>query len=567
MVTDVRDTVYEDADLSSAPCRAHPGQRLAGFLWRAGSGWHTFAALAFVFGLVVRLRQFFWDRSLWVDEASVTLNILHRSPSHLLKPLALFQAAPAGWLLAEKSAVNVFGTGEQALRLVSLVSGMLVLVLAWDIARRSFGPSVAGLVMLLVAVSPALIRYSNEVKQYSSDVASVLIIVDIGIILLAYGHKRVPVAKAILFGLLAGGACFFSQPAVMVSVLLVPIVVRSAWLSRRPESAGIIAALWVSGVVLQYVTTIRYLADSTAHRLAVRWFYPPLWPKTVSPFGRARWLPGGIIRLFHDPFAAPVSLLIVVATVVGVVACLGTRRWVLLALGGPFVLSCFAVLDYKYPLGGRFSLYLLPLVLILCCAPLAQLKSAVRSGGTVWWRGGAALVAFVFVASMLISQLPKAVGYAVTPQTVTELRPVLEQLRSQLSPGEAVIPFTGTDQPYVYYAQRFGGLPTDGRSISDFPGSCPDEGVINTLRRHGRFWFVYTTLDSSVAPGELHAGDPSTKEDVDRTLARVTAYGKIIGRISGDRAGAVEIVMNGAPYRQPPADTSCLVQWPLSTHV
>ena len=85
------------------------------------------------------------------------------------------------------------------------------------------------------------------------------------------------------------------------------------------------------------------------------------------------------------------------------------------------------------------------------------------------------------------------------------------------------------------------------------------------LRSRGRFWFVYTTLDSSVAPGELHAGDPATKEDVERTLARVTAYGKITRRITGDRAGALEIVMGGAPYRQPPAGTFCLAQWPLPT--
>jgi hypothetical protein len=329
----------------------------------------------------------------------------------------------------------------------------------------------------------------------------------------------------------------------------------------------VIAALWASCVVLQYVTTIRYLADSEAHRVAVRWFYPPMLPKLASLSARLRWLPGGILRLFHDPFAAPVALLIVLATVVGVAECFRSRRWILLALGGPFVLSCFAVLDYKYPLGGRFSLYLIPLTLVLCCAPIAALSTNATSPAQVWWRATAALVAVAFAASIVVSQLPKAVGYAVTPQTVTELRPVLEQLRTQLSPGEAVIPFTGTDPQYVYYAQRFGGLPTDARSISDYASSCPDDAVIDMLRSHGRFWFVYTTLDSSVAPGELHAGDPSTKEDVERTLARVTAYGKIVRRISGDRAGAVEIVMNGAPYRQPPANTSCLVQWPLSTHI
>src|SRR5690606_12042987 len=58
--------------------------------------------LVVVLGIVLRLRQYFANRSLWVDEASLALNIINRSFGGLTQPLDYNQGAPVGFLFIEK---------------------------------------------------------------------------------------------------------------------------------------------------------------------------------------------------------------------------------------------------------------------------------------------------------------------------------------------------------------------------------------------------------------------------------------------------------------------------------
>src|SRR5216684_7540728 len=92
-------------------------------------------------GILFRLRQYLFDRSLWLDEADLVLNVIHRSPSELLKPLDYHQGAPLGFLMLEKSAVLGFGNDEMALRLVPFLSGILALILFASVAWRFLAPT------------------------------------------------------------------------------------------------------------------------------------------------------------------------------------------------------------------------------------------------------------------------------------------------------------------------------------------------------------------------------------------------------------------------------------------
>lgn len=77
------------------------------------------------FGILVRLAQYLYNRSLWNDEAALALNIVNRSYFELLQPLNYDQGAPIGFLLVEKLAVQLFGDNEYALRLFPLLSAII----------------------------------------------------------------------------------------------------------------------------------------------------------------------------------------------------------------------------------------------------------------------------------------------------------------------------------------------------------------------------------------------------------------------------------------------------------
>ncbi len=47
-----------------------------------------------IFGVLLAFTQFIYNRSLWLDEAMLALNIIHSNSQELLKPLTYRQAAP-----------------------------------------------------------------------------------------------------------------------------------------------------------------------------------------------------------------------------------------------------------------------------------------------------------------------------------------------------------------------------------------------------------------------------------------------------------------------------------------
>ena len=63
-------------------------------------------------GTAIRLRNFIHNRALWLDEATLSLNIIHRDYRQLLEPLDTLQIAPIGFLYVEKFFTQVFGISE-----------------------------------------------------------------------------------------------------------------------------------------------------------------------------------------------------------------------------------------------------------------------------------------------------------------------------------------------------------------------------------------------------------------------------------------------------------------------
>jgi len=131
-------------------------------------GW--WLALLLLTGSSLRVVPFLLDRSLWLDEAKLALNVVERSPAQLFRPLDYEQAAPVGFLLLEKGMVAAFGEGERALRLVPLLGGLGALWAFFPLARRWLSPAESLLALALLALAQPLVYYSTEVKQYSTDV-------------------------------------------------------------------------------------------------------------------------------------------------------------------------------------------------------------------------------------------------------------------------------------------------------------------------------------------------------------------------------------------------------------
>ncbi|HEY7362621.1 MAG TPA: hypothetical protein VIE37_00835, partial [Methylomirabilota bacterium] len=89
-----------------------------------------------VLGVALRLRAYLANRSLWLDESFLALNIINRPFAELRQPLEYVQAAPFGFLYAERLVVELLGASEYALRLLPLLCGIASVFIFWRIAHH-----------------------------------------------------------------------------------------------------------------------------------------------------------------------------------------------------------------------------------------------------------------------------------------------------------------------------------------------------------------------------------------------------------------------------------------------
>src|SRR2546421_5789443 len=77
-------------------------------------------------------------RPLWLDEEMIALNLRERGLLGLVGRLSPEMVAPYGWLVVERLALVVFGTGELVLRFFPILFGLATIATALWIGGRRF---------------------------------------------------------------------------------------------------------------------------------------------------------------------------------------------------------------------------------------------------------------------------------------------------------------------------------------------------------------------------------------------------------------------------------------------
>jgi len=130
-----------------------------------------FVALGLITYLIVTL----WtvsDASIWFDEAFSTY-IAQFSFADIAKFTAADVHPPLYyWLL--KTWEMLFGTTEAAVRSMSAFFGAIAIVFAYLTTRKLFGRKTAALSLLLLIISPMLVRYGHEARMYTLAAAIVM---------------------------------------------------------------------------------------------------------------------------------------------------------------------------------------------------------------------------------------------------------------------------------------------------------------------------------------------------------------------------------------------------------
>ena len=331
-----------------------------------------------ILSVALRSRQYLFNRSLWLDEAGLALNVVDRSVTTLLTvPLAYHQSAPPGFLFAARSMVVALGPLDWALRLVPFIAGVSVVLFAVLLARRELSSRVARLTFVgLVALSPVLIFYSSEFKPYSSDALAAIAV------LLAFSYRSSPYGTWLLAGT-GFLALVCSLPAVFVAVPAGVLLLYEAVRSRRYKQLLLVGLAWLAAVALHGAYILQAGVD---RKFMVAWWrehdgFPPSPPNSVTDF---LWYPEALLRFIYMAFKTPavaapgsnealsdpVGLGLAIAFAVSLVLAFSCRRPRDLLGAVAILLTVIASAFEIYPFSTRLVIFLVPLAFFIIAAAI-----------------------------------------------------------------------------------------------------------------------------------------------------------------------------------------------------
>jgi hypothetical protein len=383
-------------------------------------------------------------RNLWTDEAWVALAALAPTPG---EALTLGRSTPPFYILTLWSLVQMLGGSEAVLRSLSFAFGVGTVVLFWVLARRLTTPAASLLGLALVAVSPVLVYFSKELKQYSGDAFFAVLVVWLAERLTERPSNAGWLALA-LVGPLALG---FSHGAVFV----LPVVLVVLWL-QAPRAGRFrlvwLGAFWGLAVAVFYLFVYRGQVDP---ELVAYWAldFPDF--SGLLPF--LTWFVGALSRYFHyffNYFSSTTwgwlwGVFFIIAGL-GVLVRKGPRR-LLLYWGGPLLLTFGAAAVHRFPFMGHYN----GSRLLLFSAPWLYLIAAAGTAAVfTWlWRRPWRWLALVLAALILITSQPAAlVRENLRPQANRqELKPLAAYLQSHLQPGNEIYVYYHAIYPFKYY--------------------------------------------------------------------------------------------------------------------
>jgi hypothetical protein len=447
---------------------------------------------AVALGCLLRIVQYLLDRSLWMDESYLSLNILHRSFAGLFHALDYHQGAPIGFLLLEKSAVRLWGGSEYVLRLLPLLAGIASVLLFYKLASQALPAKAVPIATGLFAISPALIYYSAEVKQYSSDVAIALLLYCLTI----EGSKSEwKAGRTALAALVGAVAIWMSHSSVFVLVgigatISITLVLRKDW--ARLVRVSFVGLCWIISLAVCYVVALRKLASDG--ELLSYWNanFMPLPPRSVADL---KWFVDSFFGFFNSSAGLKFSGLAALVFILGSISMFRKSRERLFLLLSPALLTLLASGLHKYPFGGRLTLFLVPPVLLLMAEGVEVLRSSTRVSLPAV---GAVLVTLLFLdpGIYILHHLAKPHTEIVQPGVMLpeEIRPVVAYVRNHEKPGDLVYVFYGAEPAFDYYAERE-TFPMDNVEIGTASGSDSQSYESDLDRLRGRrVWVVLSHI-------------------------------------------------------------------------
>jgi len=312
-------------------------------------------------GVFLSLYQFVFNRSLWLDEAMLSLNIVSKTFEGLLHPLDRNQVAPIGFLFIEKLFTIIFGNNEYSLRIFPLLSFYVSIFLFYSFSRKlTKNKLVALAAAAFFSINLSLIYYSSEVKQYTTD-----ILVCILILYNTLNFNSSIKKSLILYTILGIFSIWFSNTAIIILFVCGLYVLHYEFIKKRNWNVFLPILCWIMSFFIYYLFFIHNHPTTGVMRSFWSDYFLPLNPlsKTFYVF---------IVRALIDIYSGlmkhgPLWIFPTTISLAGIVFLIKEKKHkILYFLFTPIAVHLLISSLKLYPFDGcRLILYLLPLIILI----------------------------------------------------------------------------------------------------------------------------------------------------------------------------------------------------------
>lgn len=422
-------------------------------------------------GLLTRLVRYLADRSIWGDEAMLSLNILGRSYLGLTEPLDMNQGAPLGFLFVQKAVSDLLGPSTLALRLIPFLASAAAMVLFFLLARRLLAGLPLLTALLLFACTEPSVYYASEIKQYSLDaaLALLLLLLTVRIAPPAVQADAIPIRGMDTLAITGAAAIWFSHAATFVLAgmgvyLLLTALRREPPNRRRAVMAAVgLGLFWTISFAAHYFISLRNLAAN--HYLLDFWAgaFPPL-PTSAEA---VKWYPKTVALVVGDILKTPIPAYMYAAHInpwivkaveyllfgtggalllLGVLHLWTASRRTLALLLLPLAFLFLAGILHRYPMRDRLVLFIHPLLILIMAFGIARLRELYPRRRVV-----AATVAGLVGLPVLFGGMHNTLF----PIGRDEFRPLLAHVVAHQDQADVIYLLGNTHYPTQYYTRYF----------------------------------------------------------------------------------------------------------------
>lgn len=339
-----------------------------------------------------------------------------------------------------------------------------------------------------------LIYYSSELKQYSSDAAILLLLVALALRLLK--SETTSAREFVLLGIVGSVVIWMSHPSFFVLAAVgVALLVEKIFRRNYAPLSWIFAlgAAWLASFGLQYLVSLRHLAGDG--------FFQSYWSKAfmpLPPWSNKTW--------FFNTYLSMMDLgvsteqigiyLVPVLLVIGGISLLFRKRGIaLILLLIPFMAFTASALQ-KYPLKGRFMLFLISPFLLILSEGLGRVYEFLAK------RNRTLALALSVLPALWLAFFPALVTFNETRllRPNVGLRPMVEYIAQNRMSDDVVYSYQSAEPSFRYYAPLF-GIDTDDENVVIAKSITLKKRAFDkffkdlaALQGRDRVWFVFTDI-------------------------------------------------------------------------